>query len=698
MRLLGLLLMMLLMLPVIAQQQTDAEYVTIEGTTYLLHRVEQGETLYSIGKKYQVEQKALVAANPMLINGLKTGENIRIPVEVQQHTPEPVIFPGEDSMQPANFFLHTVEQGDTFYALKQRFGVTKEALLKLNPPLNDGLKVGMIIKVPVSASSVNQQVSVQAEKPKTHLVKRGETLYSIARKYDVDILLLKEQNPELKNRGLINGETIIIPDSAESIQITKTERPTFVQIPVEPVFQKQVVTPDNRVAQLPDNKKYAADCKPLPPGSLKETYRVALFLPLFYERNRMMNLNKIDDEELAFLHAAKSKDPQILKKYFKVVYDPISKTRDTLLVDSLASRQVRKLLPATKSILSFYEGVLIALDSLEKLHIKVQLDLYDTGNSSNLIANVLKKQEFIETDLIIGPVDLKLQSIVSDYAAKNRIPMVAPFFESDELLDNNPYFIQVNPGKEYLMRKTADFISDAYYNKNFVILTLGNYNQTKEFDLVRMLREKFHKNGVYHNVENILFTQVDFTEGGTTGYWQVKKTLRSDMENVIFIPATENRAEREALLSRAINSLNVLADEFDITLVGVSDYPRFKSINTEYFHRLKLHYLTPNYVNYDSPAVNRFIDVYRQNFSAEPDMLSFRGYDLMMYFALAHARFGEPYLRCMASYELPLLQSDYNFQKVSDLGGYMNKSLYVLEYARNFQVRVKDQLTEGRKP
>ncbi|MBN2806110.1 MAG: LysM peptidoglycan-binding domain-containing protein [Prolixibacteraceae bacterium] len=696
MKILGILLILFCMLTVSAQQQEQAVLVTIEGKTYQLHEVKQGETLFSICKKYQIEQKELVAANPQLINGLKHGSELRIPLALKQYTPDPLVFAAVDSNENSTFFFHTVEQGDTFYAYKRRFGVSKEALLKYNPQLSDGLKVGLQIKVPAEVLPAPKVVSFNSGALRSHEVKKGETLYSISRKYGVGILEIKDINPELKYRGLINGENISIPDP-ENQQVKKGQKSVDVQV-IAPVVSQESPQKNTALSELPPFQSPSSGCKPLVPGTKVEPLRVAMFLPLFFDRNRYMNLQEIDEQEISYLQALKSKDPLILKKYFRVVYDPVSKTRDTLLLDSLAAPHSRSLYPATRSILSFYEGVLLALDSLERSGVKVRLDLYDTQNKQEKIATILNQHDFIETDLIIGPVDLELQSIVSAFSAKNRIPMVSPFFNSDVLLESNPYFIQVNPTKEYLMRKTSDFIGDAYYNKNFVILTLGSYTQLKEFDLVRMVRDKFFRNGIYHNLDNILFTQVDFTEGGTMGYWQVKKTLRSDMENVIFIPATDKRDEREALLSRAINSLNVLAEEFDITLIGVSDYPRFKSINTEYFHRLKLHYLTPNYVDYDDDAVNRFIGKYRQHFNAEPDMLSFRGYDLMMYFASAHARYGKHSLHCLGAFQFPLLQSDYNFQKVSELGGYMNHTLYIVQYTNDYRIKVKDTITEGRMP
>lgn len=739
-----------------SQQQNlkVTEKVVIDGKEYLLHQVVQGETLFSICKKYQVEQKDLVTANPQLINGLKNGDRLRIPfqaedkklkplettdsksvkfiyhvvkksetvysisklynVPVQQiykYNPESekellvneiLRIPQQNELNEnvklktddTGFFYHKIEPGETFYAYERKYGVSKEMLIKLNPELSEGLTTGLTIKIPSAQMPKTDETPVQPEMLLTHVVKQGETMYSISKRYNVKIIDIKELNPDLRTRGLISGETIYLSKSDEN-KVEKLKPGAEIQLTKESADQKkeEVVSPE---ISYPNQPKKKSDCKTRSSYSAKDTFRISMFLPLFYDRNDQLNLDYKSEKEIAYLDSMKSIDPMILKKYFKIEYDPNTRQRDTILIDSLGIMQVRELFPATKSILSFYEGVLIAIDSMHNAGVNVRLDLFDTQNSLKKINKILNQHDFINTDLIIGPIDTAMQQSVSGYSAKNHIPMVSPFFTSDKYLDNNPYYFQVSPSKEYLMRKTSDFISDHYYNKNFIIMTLGSYTQLKDYDLIKMVREKFFSKGSSLHLDKIHFTKLDFTEGGTTGYWQIKNNLRDDIENVIFIPATDNRNEREALLSRAINSLNVLAGEYDITLIGVSDYPRFRSINTEYYHRLKLHYLTPNYIDYNSDQVNAFVKKYRTNFSAEPDMLSFRGFDLITYFVSAYHNYGKNYLGCLPQYEIPLLQNDFNFQKVNELGGYMNHSLYIMNYTSDYNIKVISEISEGR--
>jgi len=659
-----------------------------EDSDYFYHQVQPGETLYSLSQKYDNDISIIIEANAFSSQQLEIGMVLRIPkvIEKKKSEEDPVIdMRGE-------YFLHRVEKGDTFYSYKRRFGVTKERLLQINPELNDGLLAGLTIKIPTKKITKVKVRPRDTDKFTTHKVKRGETFYSLSRQYNVEIMTIKSVNPELKNRGLKTGEVIYIPETRpkfEPADTLKTER-------TDPVF-----LPEKREMEIPEVFfEFEEDTFEVRTDHFKiledDTFRISMFLPLFYDKNDTFNLEPRDEEEMAMLDSLKNVDPAILDAYFEIRYDEENLQSDTLMTDSLVTKPQMSLMPHTKYFMNFYQGFLLGLDSMYKAGMKFRLDLYDSQYNPQVVDSLLLHKDFVNADLIVGPVDVSLQKHVSDFSKKNQIPIVSPFSSNSLFLEDNPFYYQVSPSKEYVLRKSSDFIGDAFYDKNFIVMTLGEVEQLSENNLVDLVREKFFTSGVYNNVGEVMFTQVDFTEGGHLGYWQVKKTLKPDMENVIFIPASENRDVREALLSRAINSLYVLSEEFDITLVGVSDYPNFRSINTEYFHKLKLHYLTPRYVDYNAPMVNDFIADYRSQFYGEPDEYSFRGYDIALYFSGAYAYLGENYTDKISTYHTPLTQSDFNFQRVSEMSGYMNHTLYIMNYTTEYDVNMLFKITEGR--
>lgn len=108
----------------------------VEEVEKLLYKVKPKETLYGISKTYGLTIEELIAANPELEDGLKIGMEIEIP---SSDTAEEKI--------KEDFILHEVVKDDTVYNLTRRYSVSEESLMALNPELVDGLKLGMVLKM-----------------------------------------------------------------------------------------------------------------------------------------------------------------------------------------------------------------------------------------------------------------------------------------------------------------------------------------------------------------------------------------------------------------------------------------------------------------------------------------------------------------------------------------------------------------------
>ncbi len=670
------LFVFLLLSLVLFSQVTNYEY--IDGEKFVLHRVAKGETLFSICRQYSCDQKELVAANPQLVSGLNIDQVLRIPFReshantlssekengttrnsefLQEGVSKSIT---ESRSEAIDFFLHRVEPGETFYSFQRRFGVGHEELVEWNPALQDGLKTGLLIKIPHKKEEQKVSLVTVPEGMIRYETQAGDNLFRIAIENQTTVFLLKEMNPELKNRNLIAGETILIPANPlpDSVQyevllqnesIKKTEKPP---LPV----------PMNR-----ERKNAFTE---------EDTLHITLLLPLYYDINDSLNREILAPEERALYDSL-------------ALYEPGFQYPDTL-----RSQKERTLFHPTRNILSFFEGFLIAADSLSQKGFNIHVDLIDTGSDSLNMDRIIAGGSLLSTDLIVGPVDPVKQKPISEFAFKNHIPMVSPFAGENNYIASNPYYFQVNPSRNYLMKKTADFIGDHYFHKNFLIMTLGGVDSLPEKKLVSMVRDKFFFSGMQPKSDQVLYTQVDFLEGGNLGYWQVKRSLKPDQENVLFIPATNRRNEREALLSRAINSLYVLSEEFDITLIGMSDYPGFKSINTEYFHRLNLHFLTPNHIDYSREEVYNFLQAYRKRFLTEPNQYSFRGYDIALFFIQAFQKYGRNFVEQPELYNDHTLQSVFDFRKTGEFSGLMNHTLYLVHYTPEYDVHVVSRMSE----
>lgn len=105
--------------------------------------------------------------------------------------------------------IYQVKAGDTLYNIAKKYNISVNELKGLNDLDNDELSVGQILKVPSGLSLVN-----------TYIVGKGDTLYSIAKKFDTSVNKIKELNG-LSNNMLSVGQKLIIPIGEETTYVVK---------------------------------------------------------------------------------------------------------------------------------------------------------------------------------------------------------------------------------------------------------------------------------------------------------------------------------------------------------------------------------------------------------------------------------------------------------------------------------------------
>jgi LysM repeat protein/ABC-type branched-subunit amino acid transport system substrate-binding protein len=674
-----------------SQQNTDTNIATGNSNQLVVHTVVKGETIYSICRKYEIDEKELLAANPNLANGLKTGDLLHIPkrktpetnaaIPKPEHTvlhtvkkgetlysisriynisTEAIIKQNPEASQilsenqllkipttQANtttitshsnnkkHFIHTIEEGDTFYSFLRRFGVSREEIIELNPETIEGLKVGQTIKI-TSKEHQPERNEQSAKKHIEHHVEPGETIYGIASYYGVKVYDVMEINQELKEKGLISGSIILIPTPSSG-------------------ENKTVISKQTKNGQSVPNYWNTENKTNIP----SETFRITMFLPLFLDQNDSINA-----------------------KYLNQTADSLQNVKQALRSSN------RSLYNQSRNFVYFYEGFLLALDSMKKTGVKIEVDLFDNQAKQTVVDNQLRDNELANSNLIIGPVDIKHQRNISNFSFKNQIPLVSPFAAENEHINNNPFYFQINPTKDYVLKKTADYISETYYNKNVIVMVPPNQEQIKSGDVSEYIKERIKALKSKYGEGNVQFSKISITDAGNKSYWHIKDVLKKDAENIVFLVPTNSRTDKEIIISKAINSLYVLSENYQITLIGMNDYPNYKSINTEYFHKLNLHFITPNHIDYKDAEVNCFLKKYRENFNTEPNQFSYRGYDIGKYFIEAYKSGGKNYTNKISSFEAKTLQTSLKFKRVKDFSGFVNHSLFVVNYSPDFNLNV----------
>jgi LysM repeat protein/ABC-type branched-subunit amino acid transport system substrate-binding protein len=620
------------------------------ATKKIAHQVISGETLYSISRRYGVSEQEIVAKNPDAQN-LKAGMTIYLPVKDGENiisTPEPI-----EKEVSVNYFEHIIESGETMWGITRKYGVSEAELKSLNPILNTGFPAGVVIKIPVEEikQTVARPVNVGAFK--THVVEKRETLYGLSKKYDLSIQDIKKYNPVLETRNLVYGETILVPEKPDEVfeQIVRENKADSVKL-VEQFYEIEVELPvEIPQACLPDRSGMFID----------ETYDITLFLPLFIEANDTLNREDLIIDSLEIF-----------------TEEEVEIAQDTTIEIEERKALFKQFYGGSENFVQFYEGVLLAIDSLQKSGVSIRLTVIDTQLKADSIRDYISTDEFLGCDLIVGPIYQSVQTDVAKIAAKNRIPIVSPLASQTTITNVNPSYYQINPSREYIATKTAEMVAEQYFNSNFIIVKIGNYDDTPEGRMVDLFREKFVNSGFMSDNYGVNFTIYDFENEGSFG---LRRIMSKSKENVVYIPSSN-----EGKLSVAISNVNNLADDFSITLIGTSRFPNYSSIQVDHYHNLKLQFVAPYWVDYAKPSTIKYIEKFKSNFATEPNNFGIQGYDVTMYFMTALTAFGTDFADCLPYLHLNQVQGNYHFEKVTQFGGYMNQGVSLISYTKDYRV------------
>lgn len=499
---------------------------TINGAKYLLHTVEKGQTLFAIAKFYKLEVNDIVLENPEAINGIKPGQVLRIPTDKKVALND-----------TSNCITHTVEKGETVYSITKKYNVSNERLKALNPELKDGLKIGQQLKVP---------------------------------------------SPYPKAKSTV-------------APVSETE-----------VKQGVVYT-----------------------GELKNEYNIALFLPFNIDE-----ANPVDAEKISSGNA------------------------------ELGNK--------TSIALQFYEGALLAIDSLKKLKFNAKIFVYDVDDKdSTAIMTLLKRPELTKMDLIIGPLYGSSFMPVAKFAKEHTIPIVSPFTQVNKILFNNPYVCKVSPSVNLQVEQMAHFVTDTFRTQNIILVSSQNMREAPFFNAFRKTaNENLLKAGRAASDSVKLVFNIN----------ALQSMLHTEKINVVVLPSNN-----QSFVSDFISKLNVLHDKYKIVLFGMQSWIAYDNMDYEYFNELAVHVPSSNFIDYEKPATKNFMKKYQERFKTDPDIYGFQGYDVTYYFLSALKKSGSGFLNDLSTNYYNGIETGFHFSQFPSDCGFENKSVLILKY-QNYQL------------
>lgn len=729
--------------------ERSSEITKIGGKEYYLHRVKAGHTLYSISKVYNVSIEELEVLNPELKDGLKIGHVLGIPVRpvvepkkeepqpvvvepepAPEPEPEPIVVEPEPEPEPEPVVVEPEPEPEPVVVEPEPEPEPEPIVVEPEPePEPEPIVVEPepepepepVVVVPEPEPDPEPEPEPRVVQPQNdghkayfdgtaRIVQRGEDLYDIAKEYGIDVAELKRANPRLTFEDPHEGSRIVIPQivnendyiihSCENnervsslLKRWKVDENTFraknvsvgshvfvnqvVLIPIQPITdfywvaqpeqQEEVVEVTEEPMEPQESQEHQTldfdfemgeipDCVADPENANKR-YQVALMVPLYLANGG---------------------------------YDGSNSKKSRVM-----------------SFLQFYEGFMIAAETMEKKGMKLDLTVIDVTDNVSTAESAVAKIENKDVDLIVGPFFGNAFDVVEEYAKVNNIPVVNPMTTRKSVIEDNPNVIKAKAGDVGLILTLSNLVKNYYPDANVFIVSRENVADSAFLDQLEhhlnlAINEEVRVSGDDFlqfarneserqemgsrlvptiDVEGQVYSTGDFQSGTSKEvvltntvkrypYGQigsVKSQLSGVRDNVIIAYGTDN-----VFATQILNTLHRSAGRYHITLVCVHDWQKHEKLLVENLLKMNAIYVSDCFVDYNSEEAKQFVLRFRQKYVVEPMQYAFEGYDVGCYFLNALMQFGsEDLLGCLHCYQASMLHTNYRFyyKNYMNIGG-----------------------------
>ncbi len=339
------------------------------------------------------------------------------------------------------YFIHLIEKGQSLYSISKLYNVSLDDIYKVNPEVKNGTKSGQEIKIPlatnlaVTSTTSNTQPITTNFLPDTnlykcHKVEKGQTLYSILKKYNVTEKEITAINP---------GFTSSIKEG-QLIAISKKEK-NALQVTSSNVISetKPSLTLNTNTATTLVNK------------TEKGAYTFALMLPFKFDQVLNLDMNELAKNKTNFP-------------------------------------------PASAFAIDFYSGFKSIIDSLSSNSFEINLEVYDIDEKDSLkLAQLINDEKFKKSDFIVGPWYPSGFKVISQKAKELNIPIISPTTQQNKILFNNPLASKTNPSQFTLLELLADYCVDSLLAQGSNVLLLSaNEKDVKEVGYVKAFKKYYN--------------------------------------------------------------------------------------------------------------------------------------------------------------------------------------------------------------
>ena len=571
-----------------------------------------------------------------------------------------------NAQENQTYILHTIEKGQSLYSIASMYGVSQADIVKMNPGSDEKIYIGHTLRIPRNTTG--------SQKETFHTIEAGETLYRLTVKYNVSAKAICDANPGLSAENFRIGQVIRIPAPDETPVVSdidnssKTagaagEIPAAVQSrcrdmhkvkrkeTIYSISKEYGITEAELIEANPELKgknkikKGSFLCIPYPTTTANTGNAKPQTIPT---NNELFSENKKEAERISTIKAA------VILPFLP---DAASRSESARMVE-------------------YYEGFLMAVDSLKRSGTSIDLYTYNSGANVNSLNDILSKNEMKNMDIIFGPLQQQQIKPLADFAKKNDIRLVIPFTSKDNTVFRNPAIYQINTPQSYLYSEVYDHFVRQFPNANVIFIEANSKTKDKA-DFIKGLKDELRNRSI---------PMATLDEDASVE--ALKSALKAGREN-IFIPTSGSNL----VLIKCLPQLTLLVrenPEFSIHMFGYPEWQTYTKDHLESFFELDTYFYSSFYTNDLFPAAKNFTRNYRRWYGKDMDerypKYGMLGFDTGYFFLKGLARYGSELENNLQRMDFAPIQTGFKFQRVNNWGGFVNKKVFFVRFTKNYEL------------
>ena len=571
-----------------------------------------------------------------------------------------------NAQENQTYILHTIEKGQSLYSIASMYGVSQADIVKMNPGSDEKIYIGHTLRIPRNTTG--------SQKETFHTIEAGETLYRLTVKYNVSAKAICDANPGLSAENFRIGQVIRIPapdetpsvsdiDNSSKTADVASEIPAAVQSrcrdmhkvkrkeTIYSISKEYGITEAELIEANPELKgknkikKGSFLCIPYPTTTANAGNAKPQTIPT---NNELFSENKKEAERISTIKAA------VILPFLP---DAASRSESARMVE-------------------YYEGFLMAVDSLKRSGTSIDLYTYNSGANVNSLNDILSKNEMKNMDIIFGPLQQQQIKPLADFAKKNDIRLVIPFTSKDNTVFRNPAIYQINTPQSYLYSEVYDHFVRQFPNANVIFIEANSKTKDKA-DFIKGLKDELRNRSI---------PMATLDEDASVE--ALKSALKAGREN-IFIPTSGSNL----VLIKCLPQLTLLVrenPEFSIHMFGYPEWQTYTKDHLESFFELDTYFYSSFYTNDLFPAAKNFTRNYRRWYGKDMDerypKYGLLGFDTGYFFLKGLARYGSELENNLQRMDFAPIQTGFKFQRVNNWGGFVNKKVFFVRFTKNYEL------------